>query len=254
MACSCSAAATVRPDCPYHAVAAQLARLRALFGDPLPVGLPLFPTEAGEAVDKAAAVKRLLETIKAYGGTTHSDGGACLVGGHSFRVTGAQRYAALGVEITKIMILARWAGGSVLRYVRDAPLANLAEEVRTLEDRHRTARVLRTLQQHSVEQTAALGRIYEQLVKVKAQSTIGPNVLKVSVRKCKLHRVHHASCAMAPCHWLTGCGLHFGTWAFTSHSDSDGTPADAKCKKCFPGAASGGASSATSSEASSSSS
>ena len=132
-------------------------------------------------------------------------------------------------------------------------MANLAEEVRTLEDRHQTARVLRTLQQHSTEQTAALDRIYEQLVKVKAESRIGPNVLKISIRRCKLHRVQLASCAMAPCHWLTGSGLHFGTWAFTSHPDDEETPPDAKCKKCFPGAAADAASSATSGQASSSS-
>ena len=239
LACSCGGTAAVRPDCPYHAVAAQLGLLRERFGDPLPDGLPLFPTDAGEAVDKAVVVKQLLATIRAYGGATHSDGGACLVGGHSFRVTGAQRYAALGVEVTKIMILARWAGGAVLRYVRDAPLANLAEEVRALEDRHQTARVLRTLQQHSVDQTAALDRLYVQLAKVKADSQIGPNILQVGARGCKLHRVLHASVALAPRNWRTGCGRHFGTWAFTSHAEAEDTPQDTKCKGCFPEVPSG---------------
>ena len=41
--------------------------------------------------------------------------------------------AALGVEVIKIMILARWSGDTVLRYIKDAPLANLPNEVLALE-------------------------------------------------------------------------------------------------------------------------
>jgi len=110
LSCTCGLAAAVRPGCPYHAVASQLGQLREIFGDPLPNDLPLFPAGSGQPVDKAVVIKQLIATIRAYGGAAHTDGGACLVGGHSFRVTGAQHYAALGAEVTKIIILARWAG------------------------------------------------------------------------------------------------------------------------------------------------
>ena len=74
LSCTCGVEAAVRPDCPYHAVALQLGQLRELFGDPLPEGLPLFPTTAGESADKAVVVKQLIATNRAYGGATHSEG------------------------------------------------------------------------------------------------------------------------------------------------------------------------------------
>jgi hypothetical protein len=51
-----------------------------------------------------------------------SSAGLRLFGGHSPRVTGAQLFAALGVEVTKIRILARHSGDAILRYVAEAPL------------------------------------------------------------------------------------------------------------------------------------
>ena len=61
--------------------------------------------------------------------------GGRLFGGHSFRVTGAQRLASLGVEIVKIMVMARWSGETVLRYIKEAPVDSLPEEVLALESR-----------------------------------------------------------------------------------------------------------------------
>ena len=93
----------LRQDCPYHAGVAQLELLQGKFAFPLPSSLPLFPIEA---------------TLSA----------------HSFRVAGAQRLGTIGVEIAKIMVMARWAGSTVLRYVKEAPLANLSSEVVALEE------------------------------------------------------------------------------------------------------------------------
>jgi hypothetical protein len=124
-----------RPDCPFHALTEQLDLLCQHFGHPLPEDLPLFPTEQGGTVAKATVVAMLEATVSAYGAPIVGPNGAKLYGGHSFRVTGAQKLAALGVDTTKIMVLARWAGESVLRHIRDAPLANLTADVVELEAR-----------------------------------------------------------------------------------------------------------------------
>lgn len=122
-----------RHDCPYHAAVEQLDLLEKTFGIPLPPKLPLFPQANGRHMDKAAVVEALEATVIAYGGRVRSPTGTRLFGGHSFRVSGAQMLAALGIEVVKIMVLARWAGETVLRYIREAPLAHLAEEVKALE-------------------------------------------------------------------------------------------------------------------------
>ena len=51
-------------DCPYHAVAAQLQNLKGEFGDPLPEGLPLFPTAEGLHASTEAVVVQLCEAIE----------------------------------------------------------------------------------------------------------------------------------------------------------------------------------------------
>ena len=81
--------------------------------------------------------------MAAYGDPIVSANGCRLLGGLSFHVTGAQRLASLGVEGIKIMVLARWAGETVLRYIREAPLANLSSEVLALENKKSLLKTLR---------------------------------------------------------------------------------------------------------------
>ena len=57
------------------------------------------------------------------------------LGGHSFRVEGAQFLASLGIEVLVIMCLARWQSQVVLRYIREAPLAALTDTYKTLARR-----------------------------------------------------------------------------------------------------------------------
>ena len=97
-------------------------------------GLPLFPTKDGRPVEKRDVVKCIEATIEAKGDPLVTDTGAKMYGGHSFRVSGARMLATLGVEISKIMILARWASAVVFRYVHDAPLVSLPAEVVALRN------------------------------------------------------------------------------------------------------------------------
>ena len=115
--------------CPYHSGVAQLELLQGKFWFPLPSGLPLFPTTDGEVRTKAAIVKCLEATLSACGVSIVAENGSKLFRGHSFRVAGAQRLATIGVEIAKIMVVARWAGSTVSWYVKEAPLASLSSEV-----------------------------------------------------------------------------------------------------------------------------
>ena len=69
------------------------------------------------------AMVRTFEVIgEKLGQLLTSTAGLRLFGGHSPRVTGAQLFAAMGVEVTKIRIVARHSGDAILRYVAEAPL------------------------------------------------------------------------------------------------------------------------------------
>ena len=46
------------------------------------------------------------------------------------RVTGARTLAALGVDLVRIQLMARWSSDVVLRYVAEAPLATMTAAYR----------------------------------------------------------------------------------------------------------------------------
>ena len=74
------------------------------------------------------------------GGIVCGPSGTGLFGGHSLRVAGAQRLASLGVEVVKIMVLARWSGSTVFRYTKEAPLDSLPKDVKALGETKRHCR------------------------------------------------------------------------------------------------------------------
>jgi len=120
----------LRPDCPHYAVVSQFAILREKFGEDMLHSLPLFLDRHGMVATKATVILALEATVRGYGGPTVGANGTRHHGGHSLRVTGAQKLAATGVEIVKIMVLARWSSEVVLRYVEDAPHVGLSEQVK----------------------------------------------------------------------------------------------------------------------------
>ena len=75
----------------------------------------------------------VVSTFEAIGRLLHqqlwSEDGLRLFGGHSARVTGAQLFAALGIDINKIRILARHSGEMIMRYVQEAPLKSLRADL-----------------------------------------------------------------------------------------------------------------------------
>jgi len=98
-------------------------------GYPVDPDSPLFPNAEGIASPKAAIVLSFEAIGAACGQPLVSAAGLRLFGGHTPRVTGAQLYAALGLEINKIRLLARHSGETIMRYVAEAPLRSLRTDL-----------------------------------------------------------------------------------------------------------------------------
>ena len=233
MVCTCRPPAERRADCVYCAAWSQAALVRERFGPDLPEDMPLFPTAAGRDMDKTAVIKMLRANVELYGGTVQAEGGMQTIGGHSLRVTGAQRLAALGVDSVKIMVLARWAGPTILRYVREAPLQNLPREVRDLEGRTELTQIASEVRQQIVEARAAQTAVRAEAARIRRETEVGPVIMK-SGRACfKAHVVLIGAAGVPPREWTTKCGLSFGLWHYTSHRSSDAIPHELLCGKCF---------------------
>jgi len=114
--------------CPYH-----LAKLHMEWHNASThsseLDAPLFPNAKGGMPTKASVVSTLEAIGSSLQQATWSEDGLRLLGGHSARVTGAQLFAALGIYINKIRILARHSGETIMRYVQDAPLKSLTAEL-----------------------------------------------------------------------------------------------------------------------------
>ena len=118
--------------CPYHAAAAQVELLCALFGERVEEGdLPFFPDSSGFMV-RDSAMEAFVDALAAMAGCKLTlPSGARKFGKHSFRSTGAVLLSKLGIELFKIQLLARWASPVVLHYAREAPLETLTTQVKS---------------------------------------------------------------------------------------------------------------------------
>jgi len=105
--------------------------LHAAVGTEPELDSPLFPTLNGEVASKTAVVQTF-EALATNLELPLERDGARLFGGHTARVSGAQFLAGIGLEVPKIQLLARWASLIVLRYVAEAPLAAITDNMKTL--------------------------------------------------------------------------------------------------------------------------
>eukprot|EP00971_Amphidinium_carterae_P021215 418806-Amphidinium_carterae.1 len=87
--------------------------------------LPLFPTTSGSVCTKLAMADSIQAMASLTGEELTDEEGRRRFTGHTFRVTGAQHLARVGVPLHLIQLQARWALDSIMRYVRTAPLQNL---------------------------------------------------------------------------------------------------------------------------------
>ena len=127
----CCAVAAFRPACPVCALSRQLDRARPV-GERLgiPVAeLPLFFTEAGGEVSKAAAVGTIERLAELIGESLTGSGGCRRFGGHSLRTGGASMLAARGLDPDRIQAMGRWRSPLVLHYATEALSTGLASLV-----------------------------------------------------------------------------------------------------------------------------
>ena len=115
--------------CPYHLAVQHLAwlRLQPFFVDQ--PYMPMAPTTVGAHPNKVAVVDTFEAIGDLLGQPLTSVDGLRLFGGHTPRVIGAQTFAAMGIEVNKIRILARHSGDTILRYVVEAPLRSLRADL-----------------------------------------------------------------------------------------------------------------------------
>ena len=114
--------------CPFHAAWDHVQDLKRRFGQHLAGDMPFFPTASG-AVPSKENVVRALRIIADLLALPRPSANRDYTG-HSFRVTGAQFLAALGIDLAMIQLLARWASDVILRYVREAPLISMTRITR----------------------------------------------------------------------------------------------------------------------------
>ena len=117
--------------CPFHACLRQDQLLAERFGKPRDGSvdlLPFFPTSCGEAAHKDRIIELVEAAAEMLGLPLLAANGRRAFGGHVFRVSGSRHLARLGLDIRVIMLLARWATDIILGYVKDAPLARIAED------------------------------------------------------------------------------------------------------------------------------
>ena len=106
---------------PYHMASRHLVWL-ATSGFANHADAPLFPTASGKVPSKASVVLTFEALGELCGQPTLTEAGVRAFGGHTARVTGAQTFAAIGLEVNKVRLMARHSGETIMRYVADAPL------------------------------------------------------------------------------------------------------------------------------------
>ena len=114
--------------CPYHLAIKHLVWL-ATSDFANDVDAPLFPTTAGKVPSKASVVLTFEALGEMCGQPILTETGVRAFGGHTARVTGAHTFAALGLEINKVRLMARHSGETIMRYVADAPLRSLRSDL-----------------------------------------------------------------------------------------------------------------------------
>jgi hypothetical protein len=164
-------------------------------------------------------------------------------------VTGAQRLASLGVDVIKIMVLARWAGDTVLRYIKDAPLDNPHEEVVALEGKRNLVKMVERMADGAEALTGKVDDLVSQIAKhvterleqtkrsdqLLAESCAPPYVTNgaSSLKKLKVHKVLIDGAEAAPNVWRARCGFRFAFCGFTRHRKLDGFPIESFCATCL---------------------
>ena len=227
--------------CPYHAACSQVDLLASRFPDRLDdPDLPLFPDDDGREVSAEVMVQVVEWLAQATGEALCTAGGTRRFGKHSWRSTGAVVLAALGLELWKIQLLARWASAQILHYARLAPLTGLTAQVRELQSSSSLGKMLEELRSSVGQLSSELASLEASTLEALrteahqreqlAKSLDTPADIIVNNKT----RAHHKVLVMtgSPIFWITACSFHFGRVEFTVVQELS---KDYKqwCDKCF---------------------
>ena len=241
--------------CPFHVLKEHLLQLRHRFGNNvgvMPSELPLFPDAQGKFVSKDAMVRHLEALVAQHCHGRINGGHGASLGGHSFRVTGAQFLAASGLPLIFIQLLGRWQSDAVARYVADAPLVHLSSTYKSLHQPLHLDEVLAGLRGEvsAVQlQVASLDEKckallstevdFVQLKEVAAKSPIPESIQFPHVRNLLSGKVHLRSCldvdhgsSIIPAFWVSACGWPYGCKPFERCSLNTDNEREL-CKVCF---------------------
>lgn len=159
------------------------------------------------------------------------------------RVTGAQYLARIGVELHKIQLLGRWDSDIILRYVREAPLAAITQDVRALVSAGSCANALdvQGLEEIKQELRNEVGHVFEawaseQALAAAARAAVptpAPEPRHAVVRNPATRMLPRAlkdRMATPPAMWHTTYGWRFG---LVVYDEFESAPPGAKCRRCF---------------------
>jgi hypothetical protein len=96
----------------------------------LPDDLPLFPDEQGNWCERDGFVRTIIQMAIDQSVDLQDEMGRFIAGEHVWRVSGARMLARASIALPQIKLMARWGSDVIMRYVADAPLANIARDFR----------------------------------------------------------------------------------------------------------------------------
>ena len=139
-------------------------------------------------------------------------------GKHSWRSTGAVHLSGIGLDTIKVQLIGRWMCAVVLRYVRDAPIADIARDYKTAaraknaEAEMKKSSALNNqlrddLDSWMLKYKTEVTRLEELIAAV--ERTCAPRQYVVNRRTRKIHKIltsvsDAGSAAIAYCGWQYG--------------------------------------------------
>ena len=212
--CACSIGP--RDLCPYHLMADQL---DALGQEPHSV----FVTENGEPPSKQGWADTFQALAKRLNIPTHHGNGARAFTGHSARVSGARHLASTQVELWRAQLYGRWGSNVFVRYIQDAPLAQLdslaLESSASMSIQEAKLQLQDLLRQVERQKQLPLAPVTLDMLE-DCEASVGlldepslPETTKLVLNtnvNGKLHKLLAASPENHPKWWKTKCGWRFG--------------------------------------------
>jgi hypothetical protein len=135
-------------------------------------------------------------------------------------VSGAQYLASLGVEVFVLQLLARHAGGTTLRYVKEAPLKNL------------TKLANQRLEESSINDSLKSTMAQVEKMQRAIEKNQGNYVVNIATGVVHKTLIHDEEVEMSE--WLTCCRWPFGQRPHEVIDSLHGVSPSLLCGKCLP--------------------